>query len=286
MQGCRLSRGGTLLQLLAPEFADVSDRYCVSVLEPLWGTPSPSDAGPWPVVEARDGTLFADVISIMEPGVLVEFGSWEGSSALAWATAAREHKLQTQIICIDTWLGSPEHWRDSLPGTEWAQDRLRLVQGEPELINTFRNAVHVQGFQAQISPLRATCECGCEYLRLMDVVADVVYVDANHDYRAVAQDLRLANSILSTRGVIIGDDWLHLPVQRAALEFALLKQHDLVVHSQQGGFALISRKRSGQLLERFIEQGFTQENLAAMSLRLATAQTRSIGRRALKGSGS
>ena len=236
-------------------------------------------------MEARDGTLFADVISIMEPGILVEFGSWEGSSALAWATAARARKLQTQIICIDTWLGSPEHWQDSLPGTEWAQDRLRLVRGEPALINTFRNAVHVQGFQEQISPLLATCECGCEYLRMMDVAADVVYVDARHDYRAVAQDLRLANSILSARGVIVGDDWLHLPVQRAALEFALLKQHDLVVHPQQGGFALVSRKRSGPLLARFIEQGFALQNLATVSLRLATARSRSMGRRVLKGSG-
>ncbi|MDP2014566.1 MAG: class I SAM-dependent methyltransferase, partial [Actinomycetota bacterium] len=207
----------------------------------LWETTAPTDDGPWPVVEAREHQLFSDVIEVLRPKVLVEFGSWEGASALAWAREARDRNIETKIICIDTWLGSPEHWRNALPDTEWSQDHLRLSQGEPTLINTFRNAVLVQGFGSKISPLRATSECGSEYLRAQGIQADAVYVDANHDHYAVANDLRFARSILSARGIIAGDDWAHPPIKRAVLEFALRVHHDILVAPGRVNFVLISR---------------------------------------------
>jgi len=250
----------------------------------LWGTPEPSDDGPWPDVQARERRFFSDVMEVLRPDVLVEFGSWEGASALAWSREARARDVQTSIICIDTWLGSPEHWRNSLPATEWGQDRLRLTEGEPALINTFRNAVHAHGLGSSIAPLRATSECGCEYLRSLGVQADVVYVDANHDYYAVAQDLRHATSILSPRGVVVGDDWKHPPIQRAVLEFAVLKRREILIAPDGVSFVLVSQHEQAFIMQRFIELGYSHEKVTGLALRVTRGRVQSLGRRILKGS--
>ena len=249
----------------------------------LWETPVPDDSGPWPQVEARSREFFADVLEIVRPEVLVEFGSWEGASALAWATQAQSLGLPTHVVCIDTWLGSPEHWRNVLPGTEWARDHLRLDAGQPGLINTFRHAVHAHGMQEQISPLRATSECGSEYLRALGVAADVVYVDANHDYYAVAQDLRFANSILSSRGVIAGDDWAHPPIQRAVLEFAALKRQEILISRDRVSFVLLPKSRAAEFSRQFAERGFAPMHVGTLAIRVAKMQTRAFARRVIKG---
>jgi cephalosporin hydroxylase len=66
----------------------------------------PGDMQGW----SSSGPLCREVISAVRPEVIVEVGTWKGASAIHMAQTARDLGLSTQIICVDTWLGSTEHF--------------------------------------------------------------------------------------------------------------------------------------------------------------------------------
>ena len=41
---------------------------------------------------------------------IIEVGTWKGRSAIKMALASKVIGLHTEIICVDTFLGSAEHW--------------------------------------------------------------------------------------------------------------------------------------------------------------------------------
>jgi len=58
---------------------------------------------------------------------------------------------------------------------------------------------------------------------------DLVYVDGDHTTEGVRKDLELYFPLLSSNGVMCGDDWLFLPVRTAVLLFA--QQQQLTVYA-------------------------------------------------------
>ena len=86
--------------------------------------------------------LFEEIIRKLSPGVIVEVGSWLGASAIHMAKIVKSLGLGTRIICVDTWLGSPEHFLGSRP--EW-REKLRQQHGYPRLYYTFLANVVRQG---------------------------------------------------------------------------------------------------------------------------------------------
>ena len=59
-----------------------------------------------------------------------EVGSWKGRSAINMARAVKTLDLPAEIVCVDTWLGSPEHWLKQ--HAEWYKS-LRIANGMPQL---------------------------------------------------------------------------------------------------------------------------------------------------------
>ena len=70
----------------------------------------------------RNFDIFDALSGLVEPKIILEIGSWEGASTIAWANSCKD----STIICVDTWLGSIEHYQDNLKGTEWGRDRLYI----------------------------------------------------------------------------------------------------------------------------------------------------------------
>src|SRR4029079_15072358 len=54
--------------------------------------------------------LFAEVIDKLKPREIVEVVTWKGASAIHMARLAQAHQPDAVVLCIDTWLGSKEHW--------------------------------------------------------------------------------------------------------------------------------------------------------------------------------
>lgn len=202
------------------------------------------------IPQARDSEALRSLIDVVKPGVLIEFGSWEGRSALAFAQRASETELPTEIVCVDTWLGSPEHWRNDFPDSEWSFEHLKIVGGEPRVLDTFRQAMRYHGVEDRVSILRATTTLASIYLLRIGKLADLVYVDAEHSFRAVRSDLQIASTILRDGGVIAGDDFVWSSVQMAVISFSGNRWN---IFKSEDGLTYVLVKKNQTSLARNLE---------------------------------
>lgn len=157
---------------------------------------------------------------MIRPALMVEFGSWEGRSAITFCYQAKQLGLQFRIICVDTWLGSSEHWQNRMPDTEWSFARLKVRDGEPHILETFRETIENHGFVEETSIVRAPTSFAAPFLKRTRLEPELVYIDADHSFGAVLEDLRLAASIMRAGGVIAGDDFRWQSVRLAVRRFA------------------------------------------------------------------
>jgi predicted O-methyltransferase YrrM len=182
----------------------------------------PSDLQGW----GSDDSIFRQIIEISRPQVIVEVGTWKGASALHMADIVKELGLNTKIICVDTWLGSPEHFLAKQPG--W-RESLLLKNGFPRLYFTFLSNVIRAGHQDCIIPLANTSDNAAVILKELGVYADMIYIDAAHEEDPAYKDFQNFWDILTCDGVLLGDDYMSWEgVTRAAHRFAVDVQRPLV----------------------------------------------------------
>lgn len=161
----------------------------------------------------REPELIDLVVDVVSPRLAVEVGSWKGHSAIR--IARRMKGRGARLICVDTWLGSLEHWEDRrlLP-------HLHLENGHPTLYERFLSNVTASGQAAKIRPLPMIAEVAAVFLRRRGVRADLVYIDGAHDAPSVRRDLEGFSALLGARGVMFGDDYDWKDVRRTVGAFA------------------------------------------------------------------
>jgi hypothetical protein len=133
-----------------------------------------------------------------------------------------EHGSDFEIVCVDTFLGSVEHWTTM---TEFIKKE-SLINGRPNVYNQFLSNVISVGLQNNITPFPIDSVNGALTLSHFDVKADMVYIDAGHDYDSVVADLILYKDIVRPGGFLLGDDWFHGPIKQAVSD-ALGEVHTL-----------------------------------------------------------
>ncbi len=99
------------------------------------------------------------------------------------ARICREAGLQTKIICVDTWLGSQEHWRAGRDH-DWFRS-LKLRHGYPQIYFTFLANVARHEMQDMIVPLPMPSDIAAEIIAAQHLSFDLIYIDAAHHYDAV-----------------------------------------------------------------------------------------------------
>ncbi|MBS0620853.1 MAG: class I SAM-dependent methyltransferase [Verrucomicrobia bacterium] len=125
---------------------------------------------------------------------VVEVGVWTGNNAIYLAEMLPDEGV---VFAVDHWLGSREH-----------QDP---HNGEHSLLPTlFRqflsNVIHT-GQTQKIIPVRLASVEAARKLQELHIRADLIYLDADHDYPSVIQDIETWYPLLSEGGVLCGDDW-------------------------------------------------------------------------------
>lgn len=160
----------------------------------------------WQNEQAAEG--FKQIINELKPSLVIEIGSWIGGSAIMMAKAAAEANIDCEIVCIDTWLGSVEHWGGVC--------NLKYVNGRPIIYEEFLSNVINTGYQDYITPFPIDSTNGLLYLKKNNIKADLVYVDGGHDYMSVKNDLYNSSEILQIGRWLLGDDYHHPDVRRAA----------------------------------------------------------------------
>ena len=207
-----------------------------SVYEGFNFRPEAVDLQSW----GQDHPLFHHCISVLKPKLIIEVGSWKGVSAICMARSLNTLGLRCEVLCVDTWLGSPEHWLASGDNEFWF-DSLGIVNGYPTLYNTFLNNVISQGLQEYITPLPLPSETAFFVLERLDEKAQLIYIDAGHEYESVYRDIQMYWKLLDNDGVMVLDDFNSWPgVSKAVYQFAY--ENDLFVWGEYGK-AVISKNK-------------------------------------------
>ena len=148
--------------------------------------------------------------------LVIEVGSWKGKSAIAMASACET----ATVVAVDTWLGAPEFWTWGA-GDPTRGGSLRFVDGFPTVFYTFTKNVKASGLHDRICPLPLSSVQAAEVLLHHQIAADIVYIDAAHEYGQVTADLEAYWPLVVSRGTMFGDDYGVWPgVARAVDEFA------------------------------------------------------------------
>jgi SAM-dependent methyltransferase len=123
--------------------------------------------------------------------IVVEIGSWQGRSTRAWADNLLDGGV---VYCIDTWDGSPEieHLIADKP-KDWVLDEFHKNLGD-----------HIRS--KRVIPIRTTSIEG--YWKIpYRLNADVVFLDGDHHYPVVSEEIRLYRQVVKPGGLISGHDF-------------------------------------------------------------------------------
>jgi hypothetical protein len=169
-----------------------------------------------------------------DTSTIIEVGTWKGRSTIQMANCLKKINPATtaSIIAIDTWLGAPEFWT-------WGLDdptrgiSLNCSQGYPQVFYTFTKNVKAYGHHNIIAPLPISSVQGADVLQHYNIQADIIYVDAAHEYEPVKADIEKFWRLLKRGGVMFGDDYIlpHWPgVVKAVNEFCKKNKLKLKIH--------------------------------------------------------
>lgn len=167
---------------------------------------------------------FKKILSEPQVKTVVEVGVWTGNCTIFLAELLPE---DGRVFAVDHWLGSAEH-RD--PGNRAEYGLL------PTLYQQFlSNVIHAK-MTHKIIPVRLESLQAARKFKELGVKADVIYIDAAHDYDSVSYDLLAWYPLLSKNGVLCGDDWnLGGPngeVSRAVKDFANRKDLEIKIDGE------------------------------------------------------
>ena len=145
--------------------------------------------------------------NIARAKTVIEVGSFMGAS-VAWMA---DHNKAARFYCVDTFLGSPEISEADLDGIPYQHGRLMLLE-------RFLSNMIAAGIEDRVTPIIQTSTSGAKILRAQGVCADLIYIDAGHDYLECYSDLVSYTPLLAKGGVMIADDYSGFPGVRGAVE--------------------------------------------------------------------
>ncbi|MBV8140209.1 MAG: class I SAM-dependent methyltransferase [Deltaproteobacteria bacterium] len=99
---------------------------------------------------------------------------------------------------------------------------------------------------AMIHPTSMTCHGGI--LQRLAVVADLIYIDAGHEFESVLRDIRMYWQLLAPKGAVVFDDYIGWAgVTKAINTFA--HENGLQVYGEAGK-AVISRNKDVKITSK------------------------------------
>ena len=162
------------------------------------------------VIEEVDGFFSIEDIDTyrnlarkIKNGTIIEIGSYLGKSILSIADICKENN--NKIYCVDTWKGSPEH-QDGEPYSLCPVDKL---------FDTFMNNVKSLGFEDIITPIRMTSSKASEEFFQDRIAADLIFIDGEHSYASVKEDIESWNRNLKKDGILCGHDIVWPEIKKA-----------------------------------------------------------------------
>lgn len=128
---------------------------------------------------------------------IIEVGSWLGKSVIGMANHNKRIGKLATFFCVDTWEGSEEekHYETI--------NQLKKIKSNPKI--EFMTNIDVYGVKDCVVPIQSTSEEASK--QFDDGFADVIIIDAAHDYDNVINDIRCWIPKVMKGGIIAGDDY-------------------------------------------------------------------------------
>lgn len=163
---------------------------------------------------------FERCIKEIQPKIIVEVGTWKGWSAFKMVEICKKYYDDFQIVCVDTWLGSVEHWllEFEKEGVHINNVKDSLKNGRCQLYEQFLSNVVHMGMTKHITPFAIDSINAAYTLYNLKIIPDMIYLDAGHEYQSVKMDLMTYATLLRPGGYLLGDDWHHEPIKQAVKE--------------------------------------------------------------------
>jgi len=151
-------------------------------------------------------SFFEQLIGIIEPKLVIEVGTWKGASA-ACIGSCLKNKGFGVLLCVDTWLGNSTHWIHKDKADYF--DSLDIKNGRPDLYLHFLANIKQLDLHHIVVPFPQTSFHAAKVLGHFNIKADLIYIDAGHEFEDVYQDLVSYWDILADAGILCGDDYHH-----------------------------------------------------------------------------
>ena len=151
---------------------------------------------------------------------ILEIGSWFGASTLTWGQAISLYfSKDSSITCVDAW--EPYFDMEVHKDSNYAKEMESLLESDFAYniflhnSGTLKDRMTIQHFRGK------TKDVLCH---LKDSYYDLVFIDADHTYNPVKEDIKEAIRLVNDDGIICGDD-LNLQMHEISEDFALKNKH-------------------------------------------------------------
>lgn len=127
--------------------------------------------------------LYTEMVEHFPDGsVFVEVGCYFGRSAAFLASRIQRSGKNIKLVCVDV-------WNDFDPGQQ--------------LYETFKK--NMEPYEGIVAPIRAPSITACRFFH--DGALDFVFLDADHSYEAVKEDILGWSPKLTPTGILAGHDY-------------------------------------------------------------------------------
>lgn len=128
---------------------------------------------------------------------ILEIGTWAGASAVIWAQACKNNN-RGMVFCIDTWKGT----KNTLEGDDY---EIKRGVKKNRILKLFLHNIRTCGLENYIIPIRASSDQAADIIK--QNTFNLIYLDGDHAYSQVLNDLKNYSKLLKPGGIICGDDY-------------------------------------------------------------------------------
>jgi hypothetical protein len=150
---------------------------------------------------------------------IFELGSWKGLTSSIMANISKSNNIRCKIICIDTWLGSPDYLTSGLFNINQGLS-LKIRNGYPSVYYTFLNNIYNLHLDDIIIPFAMSSNEASNVLEFYDIKAHIIFIDNSHDYSSIKINVNKFWNLLQINGCIFGDNYNSIDIKQAIDEFA------------------------------------------------------------------
>jgi hypothetical protein len=182
-----------------------------------------------------DSPFLTHFVADRKPRLVIEVGTWLGLSAANFGLTLKKvlGDADFSVICIDTWLGSLEHWIEPE-----LTAKLKMKCGRPTLYEQFLSNMLRIKLEEHIVPIPLPSQIAAHLLKHRQISSSLIYLDGSHDEKDIYDDLVAYWPIVESGGVILGDDWKWDSVRAGVGRFASENQIQPIVHSNDINWVL------------------------------------------------